>query len=153
MHSRLHVVPEQRCRLTFTSVLTTDMFSTWSRGLVTSRVQTARPAAARRRARSRYPRLSTRARVFTQLTTAPDRAPGMEAPQTASRHRSQNQNLDQSPSPKPALLHLPVLLLKPSRQAVGAAGIGIRAAVLPTLTAQAVTPISPSSGPGTTCAP
>ena len=167
MHSRLHVTPDPRCRHTYTNVLITDTNSTLSRSSVMNRAQTARPAAAPLRARSRCQQLSTRARVFTPLTTARDHAPKTETLPAASLNPgptlARGLSLVQALSPNrshqsPTPLHLQVPRQKVRRRTVAAAGTGTRTAVLPTLTVQAVTPISffshsEISSPGITCAP
>ena len=167
MRSRLHVTTDPRCRLTYTNVLITDTSSTLSRSSVMNRAQTARPAAAPLRARSRFQRLSTGARVFTPLTTARDHALKTETLPAASLNPgptlARGLSLVQALSPNrshqsPTPLHPQAPRRKVKRQTVVAAGAGSRTAVLPTLTVQAVTPISfishsENSGPGITCAP
>ncbi len=171
LRSRLLVPPKQRCRLTFTSVLTTDMFLILSRDSTTSRERSAQPAAARRRGRSRCQQLFTRARVFTPPTTAPAPGPtlGTEVLRTASRDQGQSPGPDRALSlahPVPLLPLLPLLLLPllllpgASRQIAAAAavavaatvGVGNRKAVRATRTALAATPTSPCPGPDLTCA-
>jgi hypothetical protein len=144
--------PGLKCRLTFTSVLKTDTISTLSRSSLMNRVQSARNAAAHRPARSRCPRLFTRARASTPPTTVLEDPQKMESLRAKSRNPDLTLTQAQALSPNQNRRHLPVpLRLQTLRPKANRPTVPTVAAV--TRTVRAVTPINPATRPGIACAP